>query len=148
MTDRHTHTPPSLVFCNSAHSLHVYLSIPIIQTSVLPAPNSSKSLKIILKWCPAPTEKITGELLPDLGRVKTTAFVCSLPFVFSPSERSESVTRYITVKILCTISISNHVLAVVRYLTESRKRICNITCSIGQPTHTYGFFPLKFSLPS
>lgn len=63
------------MFCSSAHSLRVYVSIPIIQTLLLPAPKSSKSLKIILKWCLAPTEKITGEVLPALGRVKTTAFV-------------------------------------------------------------------------
>lgn len=67
---------PNSTFRNSAHSLHVHLSTPIIQSLVLPAPNSSKSLKIILKWCLAPTEKITGELLPALGRVKTTVFAC------------------------------------------------------------------------
>lgn len=133
------------MFCKSAHSFNVYLSIPIILTLVLPAPNSSKSLKIILKCCLAPTDKITGQLFSALGRVKATVSVCQLFFVFSPSEKFELVLPYTTVKILYTISNFNHVLTVVRYLAESRKTICNVLYWTTSPQIC--FFPSEFFCP-
>lgn len=48
------------------------------------------------------------------------------------------------VKILCAISIFHHVLTVVRYLAKSRKTLCNITCSIGQPPRKCASSPQIF----